>query len=281
MSPIIVLLAALLAPGGSSIPIDRSWGAAPIWDDGLAEVAVYDASRTVYGVSRRFETVMLTVKEDMDRASGVKADPPYQDRDLVTVLKMNLISRIDTENYPYNYMTSVFVERGDPRVLLKEAQSSQEWCGTTYKEIVAFDGREPRMIHHSYIDGQGDGARRLAIGPSALTEEQLLLLIRSVTVPPSETETIGVYDSIVTNGGSAPALRILRLQFAGQETLETPAGRFEATRLDLRAGTTDDGPPTMSFWIENAERRALLRFESDDGRGLLLRSIGRRAYWKR
>ncbi len=281
MLPVIVLLAALLPAPARGIPIDQGWSAAPIWDDGLAEVAVYDAGRTIYDVPRRFETVMLTVKEEMDLARGVKADPPYEGRDLVTVLKMNLVSRIPTDNYPYDYMTSVFVEKRDPRVLLKMAQSSQEWCGTTYKEIVAFGGSDPRMIFHSYFDGQADGSRRLPVGPAALPEEQLFLLMRAARIPSTDAVPIGVYESIVTNSASEPRLLSLVARGAGRETIDTPAGRFEAARIDLGPATAGQGAPMMSFWIEEAPRRALLRFESEDGRRLLLKSIGRRAYWKR
>jgi len=276
----IALFAALSSP--APIPLETEWSRSPVWDDGLAEVAVYDAHRTVYGVQRDFETVMLTVKEEMALKEGVKADPPYEGRDLTTVLKMNLVSRIPTENYAYDYMTSVFVEREDPRVLLKLAQSSQEWCGTTFKEIVAFGGALPRLIFHSYFDGQGDGSVPLPIDRATLPEEQLLLVMRAASRPASGTASgFRVYESLVTNSARAPVPRALSARWGGREEIRTPAGTFVTDRIDLVTEGGAEDTVAMSFWIEAEGRRALVRFVSGDGRSLTLKSITRRAYWQR
>src|SRR5678816_482494 len=134
---LIAMPASAIAVGADEgLPIDRAWSGSRVWDDGLAEVAHYDSHRLVYAEDRTFETILITVKEDFDRARAVKADPPYEGRDLMTVLKLNIISRIDTQNYPYFYMASLFVRRDDPRQVVKLAASSQEWCGTTFRELV-------------------------------------------------------------------------------------------------------------------------------------------------
>lgn len=274
-----VLAAALAAGPNEDLPIDTSWALDRGWDDGRAEVAHYDARRTLYGVGRTFETVLITVKEDHDPRLGVKADPPHAGRDLVPVLKMNMLSRIQTENYPYDYMTSLFVRRDDPRAVTKLAQSSQEWCGTTFKEVVTWSG-EPHLVHHSYFDGQADGRLPLPLGPGVYLEEQLFLLMRAALLEPGIDRRISVYESLVTNGARPPTLRQLIVSLAGRETVSTPAGTFTALRIEIRDPSAPQ-PPQMTFWIGDAGARALLRFEAVDGRSLQLRRISRRDYWSR
>ena len=168
------------AASAEGLMIDPSFGGNPGWDDGLAEVAVYDAHRTVYGVDRSFQTTLITVKEDFDAAKAVKADAPLDGRPIITVLKLNILSRIPTENYEYSYMTSIFAKRDDLRVLVKAANSSQEWCGTTFKEIVTWDGA-PRLQFHSYFDSQADGAHPIHLDARTLLEDQLLLVMRAAS----------------------------------------------------------------------------------------------------
>ena len=46
---------------------DQQWAMHKLWEDGLAEVATYDAERTVYQKKRRFEFVQITVKEEFNQ----------------------------------------------------------------------------------------------------------------------------------------------------------------------------------------------------------------------
>lgn len=273
---ILFLLALAAGPSPAA-----SWSLDPSWDDGRAEVARYDARRLVYGRERRFETVILTVKEEMDTRTGVKADPPHDGRSLVTVLKSNMLSSIPTENYTYHYMTSVFVRRDDPLSLVKLSQSSQEWCGTTYKEVVTWDG-PPRLVRHSYFDGQGDDTVGFPIGRDVLPEEQLLVAVRGLRLDAGQEVALQLYDTLVTHTAPVPALRAVRARGTAPAPFETPAGTFSARRVEIL-----DGPPAapgtilLSLWVEEAPRAALLALEAADGRSLRLKSIERRDYWSR
>lgn len=281
MIPLLLAAALTLpAPPPAGLPIDPAFAASPVWDDGKAEVAHYEAHRVVYGIDRSFETTLITVKEEFDARTAVKADEPYEGRTLTTVLKLNIVSRIPTTNYPYDYLTSIFVRRDDPRVLVKAAGSSQEWCGTTFKEVVTWDG-PPRLLFHSYFDGQADGSHPIELDTGRLLEDQLLLVMRAVAPPSGEGTLVAVHESLISNAvPRAPAARLLSLVNAGEETVLTPAGRFETTRYDLRDGTAKAGA-VLSYWIEKASRRALVRFTAADGRSLLLKEITRRDYWSR
>jgi len=272
------MILALAAAAAALLPIDASWSRAAVWGDGRAEVAHYEAHRKVYGTDRAFEMVLITVKEEFNRALGVKADPPYEGKDIATVLKMNIIARIQTENYPYSYMTSVFVSRDDPRSLVKLSQSSQEWCGTTFKEIVTWDG-PPHMVFHSYFDGQADGRHPLALEGGALLEEQLLLVLRAADLKPGQRYSFPLFDSLVTNSVKPPVSRPVEAALAGEETLATPAGSFPTQRVEVRSPS--DPAPLLTVWIEKGGARALVKFSAADGRSLLLKEISRRDYWSR
>ena len=288
MAPFIgwLLLALGMALGpaaGQASPeglrVEGAWSRDAVWDDGQAEVAHYDSRRRVYAVERAFETVIITVKEDFDRGRAVKADPPYAGRDLVTVLKMNVLSRIQTENYPYNYMTSVFVKREDPGVLVKLAGSSQEWCGTTFKEVVTWDGM-PYLLFHSYFDGQGDGRHPLALGRESLLEDQLLLALRGARLQQGLPYRFNLYDSLITNSVRPPAAHAVSATFVGAEDVTVPAGSFRAERIEVKpeAGRLRDRP-SLVYWIEQGGMRALVKWEASDGRSLALKAIARRNYW--
>ncbi|MGH9869479.1 MAG: hypothetical protein ACREAA_15105 [Candidatus Polarisedimenticolia bacterium] len=283
MPTLLLILVSLLGAGApvEGIAVDAGWGSSATWDDGRAEVARYEATRVVYGEPRRFETVMITVKEDLDARTAVKADPPYEGRDLIGVLKINILSTIPAGNYDYRYMTSVFVRREDPLTLVKLTSSSQEWCGTTFKEVVAWDG-PPRLVHHSYWDGQADGTRPLPVGREALLEEQLIAVARAARMEPGVPSRFRLHPTLITNSAPVTEWRQVTARLEGRETLKTAAGTFEVRRIDVRdAGGAGGSPALMTFWIEEAPRAAVVAMETSDGRSWKLKEIARRDYWTR
>jgi hypothetical protein len=71
------LIALLFLPlAGAASP--KSFGDDPIWHDGLAEKAIYSASRIVYGKPRPYEAVFFTNKEQHDQRTWTKADQSGQ-----------------------------------------------------------------------------------------------------------------------------------------------------------------------------------------------------------
>ena len=81
--------APLLAP---ELPaFDSAWARDPLWDDGKAEVAIYEAREIRYGRPHESRAVFIVVKEDFHRELLVKADPPYEGKQLIPVLKLNAV----------------------------------------------------------------------------------------------------------------------------------------------------------------------------------------------
>ncbi len=263
----------------AGLPIDAAWAADALWDDGLAEVARYDAVRTIYGKPRRHELVAITVKEDLDPRLLVKSD----DRaalDVRPVLKLNLFQRIETESYPYHFLTSVFVERADPRRFVKETSSSQEWCGNTFQELLAVDG-ETRLAFHSYWDGEGDGESRFPNPADGILEDGLLVALRAAKLAPGSEARVRLFpsriDNKVTRHGS-PAWTAATIAAVGEEIVETEAGALDTIRFEVR----HEGGRTDRYWVEKAPPRIVVRFDQSglDGRSGTLKNRSRSAYWR-
>lgn len=264
--------APLLAP---ELPVyDSAWAQGPLWDDGQAEVALYDARRPQYGKIESYQAVFLVVKEDFHRDLLVKADPPYDNKPLVPVLKLNAVHSYWTSNYPYRFLASVFVRRDDPTALVKMTLGSQEWCGNTFKEIKM--GERPELQTHTYFDGEGDTTRPLNLRPGDLLEDQLPLALRSLRFAPGLELQRRLFPSLISNNLRRPFDPVEAvIRVTGEETVGTGAGRLAAWKVSVERDELK-----QTWWFEKAAPHALLKMESSDGRAWLLKARARRPYWK-
>jgi len=87
----------------------------PLWDDGRAEVSIYEAVEVRYAQPRTGQVVQILVKEDHLPGTWVKADDPSR-AGLVPVLKFNWIFKVPTGVYSYEQMLSAFLRRSDLRL---------------------------------------------------------------------------------------------------------------------------------------------------------------------
>ncbi|MDQ3291964.1 MAG: hypothetical protein M3Q05_11815, partial [Bacteroidota bacterium] len=181
---------------------DANWAQQKFWDDGLAEVATYQAQRVVYNKVREFEYTLITVKEDFNKAYNVKTDD-YNRKDLFPVMKVNEFARIPTENYPYHYLTSLFFTRDNPVIVHKLTSSSQEWCGNTFKAINR-NGNAFTFSFNSYWDNQGTGEQPLKV--LGLFEDQLPYTLRSLKFKNNLNFQAPVYELQQTNKALPPQL---------------------------------------------------------------------------
>ncbi|GAB4430260.1 MAG: hypothetical protein OHK0039_48920 [Bacteroidia bacterium] len=255
------------APTASALSahFDPAWAAAAHWDDGLAEVATYDAVRVIYGKPRTFEYTFALVKEAFNAAYRVKTDD-YQRDDLYDVLKLNMFARIPTDNYPYHFLTSVFVLRSDATRLHKLTTSSQEWCGNTFKEFLR-EGEGLRYTWHSYWDGQGDGSSTL--GGDVLFEDQLPLTLRSLRFAEGLRFEHALLPSEISSRAYPP--QPIQAEFV---VSADPVGEVAAWRVDVRAAAQ-----RSSYWFDSNFPHAMLRMERSDGSSAVLKDLRRWAYW--
>lgn len=260
--------------GAAPLPLGGGWAHDTVWDDGRAEVAVYAARRPIYGASRAYEAVLLTVKEEFDTAKLVKADPPLASRTTFTVIKQNVVREIPTPNYDYRITTSAFVERGEPGRLVKLAASSQEWCGVTWK-LLRVRGDRASYEWSSYFDAEADGRQEFEWRADDLVVDQLPLSLRGLSFRDGLEFDARLHGAgFATNHGAALHAVAAHFRVSGPQSLRLPIGDRQAWRVDV-----NEPEGRASYWFDVAGTHPLLRLERSDGEGLELSRLERRAYW--
>jgi hypothetical protein len=266
---LLAACAALPSPGAAD-----GWRTDPVWHDGLAEVCTYEATRTIYGVERRYEAVAYTNTERVDPRTGVKTDAD----DGVEVFKHHWSERVPTERYDYDFSTMTY-SRAEDLASWKLTAATQEDCGASFKEVWR-EGARLAWMDSVYFPGAG---RRAGTLPAeTVFFDALTLRLRGydfdaprdvgLNVLPMQKDTHAV--------SFEPEKRTVR--FAGTTEEDLPVGRVRAHRLDL---VKPDGTTEARFWFAADGRapwlHALVRFEGPHGISYRLKRHERLAYWKR
>lgn len=248
---------------------NQQWAMDKWWEDGLAEVAVYEAERVIYNKVRRFEYTLITVKEEFTPDYNVKADS-LQRLDLFPVMKVNQFCRIETDQYPYHYLTSLFFRRDEPVALHKLTTSSQEWCGNTFKAITD-EGLHYLQTYNSYWDGQGSGQRQLR--RDALLEDALPYTLRSLQFARKLAFGVTITELQQTSKATRPTYYAAQVRVLDGLAADTPEPAWRVN-VALAEGKQN------SYWFAKKYPNVLLRQTTWDGRSLALKSVRRYAYWQ-
>lgn len=258
--------------GGASTEVvtveSSQLGKLSVWDDGLCEMSYYRATDLIYGTRRAYTRVHLVNRQWMDPATGVKAKKGTAGA--VAVFKLNMSEGIPTENYHYRYLTTAFLRRENLQPF-KLVVSSQEWCGSTFKQI-RWLKEAASLKTFSYFGGEGDSERQF--DPGAFPYEGLFLLAREV-VAEGEGRALQVLAPMRSSHQVEPVVQSAKLTIQEPATVTVAAGEFHAQRVDL----VWDGALT-SFVVESEAPFRLLRFRAGPIRCELLH-LERRAYWDR
>jgi hypothetical protein len=247
---------------------NQQWAMDKYWEDGLAEVATYDAERVIYKKKRTFEYTQITVKEEFNQEFNVKTDD-YKRSDLFPVMKINQACTIPADQYPYHYLTSLFFRRDQPVALYKMTATCQEWCGNTFKSIID-DGVNFEMWYHSYWDGEGSNSRDLR--RDVFLEDALPYSLRSLKFEQRPAFKLVVLDLQQTNRAKPP--HYYQAQLA---TTEAPAA--DAPEPAWRVAIALEPGKENVYWFAQKYPNVLLRQTTWDGRTLRLKSFRRYAYW--
>ncbi len=303
ISPVLLVVAALLAqhavagqppspgpdPGSGAGPrthaaavqapalaLRSDFAAHPIWDDGRAEVNLYEAVEIRYGEQRPAQVAQIVVKEDLLPGSWVKADD-WRQPGTVPVLKLNWVLDIPTGVYSYRQMVSVFLRRDD-LALVKETLTSHEWCGNTWKGLQATPGGL-RLEYRTYWEGEAEGSRALDWPAGAIAADSLPLLVRALPLDAAAARPVHLGEAplgptlIGSRVGPVAAARaVFTLQGVGPVP-GMPVGSEGAVVQ------VDTGPGTHRFWVEIRPPHRLLRWERPDGAIYRLMRSRRLAYW--
>ncbi|GAA3927088.1 hypothetical protein [Hymenobacter algoricola] len=247
---------------------NQQWAMHKLWEDGLAEVATYEAEREIYKKKRRFEYTLITVKEEFNGQFNVKTDD-YQRPDIFPVMKVNQFGRIPTEQYPYHLLTSLFFRRDQPVALHKLTTSSQEWCGNTFKALTD-EGSHYAQSYNSYWDGQGVGQRRLR--HDVLFEDALPYTLRALNFEARPAFSATICDLQQTSKVTPPVYYAARVMVAEGRPADTAEAAWLVTvKLDAQKEN--------AYWFAREYPNILLRQTTWDGRSLRLKKHRRYAYW--
>jgi hypothetical protein len=271
---VLLLAAAALQPVGAGAA-GAKWRDDPIWHDGLAEKAVYEATRTIYGKERTYLARAYTDKERADPKSSVK----IEDGSGVEVFKHHWSEIVPTENYDYRFSTMAYV-RTDDLSPFKLTASTQEDCGASFKELWR-DREHLRWSQSVYFPGSGRSEGEFERHRDTALFDALTLTLRdfpfdapadlSLRVIPTQKDTHAT--------SFEPVVRTVRC--AGKSAQDLPIGKLDAHELDL---LTPEGVVEARFWFAAdgtaPTLHALVRYEGPGGVTFRLKSLERTAYWK-
>jgi hypothetical protein len=255
---------------------DLDWAKNSLWDDGQAEVALYDASRVIYNKPRYFEYAYILVKEDFNAEFGVKTDD-YGRKDLYPVMKVNQFADIPTENYPYHFLTSIFFKRENPIQAHKMTYSSQEWCGNTFK-LFQEKGSQFAYTYHSYWDGQGDATQMIDASP--LWEDQLPYTLRALKFTNGLKFSLSLYGSQINSRADLPTAYQAHFSIAQLEAIDSLPGGLPMQPVWV-VNVKLDEEKANQYVFTQAYPNILIEMTGWDGRKLRLREYKRNKYWER
>ena len=242
---------------------NNHWADSSYWDDGKAEVAVYIATREIYKKIRVFDYTFITVSEDFNKEFGVKTDD-YTRKDLFRVMKLNAFAEVKTDNYPYHFLSSMFIMRNSPLYLQKMTSGSQEWCGITFKEFLN-QTNNFKLIYHSYWDGEGDGEKQ--IPADLLFEDQLIYSLRSLKFKDGLNFNARVLGSQVSNK-------------VGKQNIYEAFFKVSKTDSSWKVQVNLDPAKINEFEFRKVYPNILIRKSTWDKQTLVLNKTSRYAYWQ-
>ncbi|MHC5022709.1 MAG: hypothetical protein ACYTGG_02190 [Planctomycetota bacterium] len=274
-----LLAIALLAPAPAAPRPGPGWRTDPAWYAGKAEWALYDAERSIYGRPRSYEATIFTNKQQMDPATTTKSSG-LRTPGAIEVFKHNVSEMIPTENYAYRFLTTSFVRTGD-LATYKIVMSSQEDCGTTYKQFVVDRGRVEANAF-CYFPDAGAAAESYRAPDGLAFHDGLTLTLRdypfedpshpamSIPLVPDQTDT---HLTPMTASSAT-------VTYAGRETVEVPYGEVDAHHLRV-AHDSIGGVEHTDYWFAAAPslRHVLVQYEGPWGVKYRLKRLDWWAYW--
>ncbi len=255
----------------------RSWRDHPIWHDGKAEIAVYEATRSIYGQPRKYSARLYTNKEHASAKTKTKA-PDNQGR---AVFKHHLREDVTTDNYNYHFSTMCFVGTDDLKSL-KIDMGSQEDCGATFKQYVNH-ADTCVWSQFSYFPEEGHVAGSYPSPANLVFQDALSLVLRGYPfedpVPPIGLMVLG---DQTTTRHSSPEPIPMQLTYLGHDTCDLPIGKIDAYHLRLEAV---DHAAVHDYWFSQSAKapwlHVMVKYQGPAGLVYQLEQLERRSYWDR
>ncbi len=251
--------------------LNSEWAKNKFWDDGKAEVAQYKAKRIIYKKERDFEYTMVTVSEVFNKEFLTKTDD-YSRKDNFDVMKVNFIARIETDNYPYHFLTSYFTFRNNPEYVFKFTNSSQEWCGNTFKEILK-SSKGYTINYHSYWDGEGSGNK--TINDNVWLEDQLFLTLRTLKFNEVKEFKHKVLESQISSKIGKLIVFDANFTISNSDSIIINNQNYTTYKVKINL----DSEKVNEYVFTKEYPNYLVSYNSWDGRSLILNKVERDDYW--
>ena len=258
-------------PSSINSNFNSSWSSNKFWDDGKAEVANYKAERIIYKKLRSFSYSIITVSEVFNKEFLTKTDD-YNRKDNFNVMKVNFFARIETDKYPYHFMTSIFTDRNNAANLVKFTNSSQEWCGNTFKEIRKNE-KGFQLNYNSYWDTEGSGTKNL--DGNILLEDQLIFSLRALSFKPGLVVNNKILETQISS-------KVGKLVVYNAEMIVSEGGKVlieNKTYDSWKVIVKLEKDKSNEYYFTKEYPNYLIKSQSWDGRTLTLNSITRDDYW--
>jgi hypothetical protein len=241
-----------------------NWKKDKVWRDGMAEKAVYSATRIVYGKPRSYEMIVFTNKESHDRKTLTKAE---KSNNTLEVWKHNHIEEIPTPNYRYHYQTTSHLTL-ESLELTRLESSSQEFCGTSFKQFQRSAAGQWDYWSFSYFPEAGRKQGTIRQGELRLIAfDALPLALRDFDFGAGKSWRFAMLPSQKSNRPVSAETQAVEIRSAGREQ---GSHKLELMLDDKVIGT---------FWMAADRLHVMTRYRGADGQGYDLMELSRVNYW--
>ncbi|MEM7682412.1 MAG: hypothetical protein AAF288_10700 [Planctomycetota bacterium] len=241
----------------------------PIWYDGQAEQADYDATRSMYGQPRQYVARFFTNKEPYSPATATKAAGQG-----IEVFKFHVREDLPTKNYTYHYSTMAYVQTDDLSAV-KLQMGSNEDCGATFKEATLL-GNLVAWRQSSYFPNEGVRQGSFDAGADLVFHDALPLVLRGYPFADASDLKLRVVPEATTTHLSPVEPVDAVVRYVDRAAVKVPAGTIVAHQLEV---AYPDGQ-TERYWFDADPRTQHVMVQAETGvADYALRSVRRWAYW--
>jgi hypothetical protein len=247
----------------AAIALDETYLMSDRWDQGEAEFAFYETTRThtTYDEvnEHSFMVGSFTVKHRYDPEAQTKATDPA---DGVSAFKSAHFYRFESGSYEYRRSYVTNVRQRDLRPM-KQFFTSFDWCSNQYLEL-AISG-DDAVDYWMRSDDYGNDTGSFGYQTGGYTTAQMPLLIRSLD---TDDRTEHLFYRMTANGTYVRS----QAAFIRTDTVTVAAGTYPAERITV---TYEEPVPSMiaehdvtraTYWRHTGDDRRLLRIreQNDD-----------------
>lgn len=239
------------------------------WGDGRAEIAIFDATESRYGVVRPAEVRHILVRENFAADERVKADD-WRAPGAYPVIKLVQTLNIPVGTYHYDQGHTAFWRVADG-ALIKFTHATNDSCGLTYKQgDLLPDEATWRYRAFTYWEGMSETDRRVPAPSGALFYDELPFKLRLLDWERAAARA---------DGFSAPLMASVIGSKADQPAW--PEASFivkksgDTWRVEVRHARGAD-----VFHFDHSSPHALRTWTRWDGSVLSRRQLVRLPYWE-